>query len=214
MSVRRGRFITLEGIEGAGKSSSIAFIRKRLGEARQAVEFTREPGGTPLAEALRGVLLADWDEQVPPLSELLIVFAARAAHLNNKIWPLLETGSWVVCDRFTDATYAYQGAGRGLGPAPVSVLEDMVQQSFRPDHVLVLDLPVETGLARVQGRRGGDNRFDREQLSFMETVRRCYRERASAQPERYTVIDATQPPERVHDQIDAVLSRLLQEQCA
>lgn len=207
----RGRFITLEGVEGAGKTSSISFIRQRLDEADQAVEFTREPGGTPLAEALRGILLGDWEEGVPPLAELLIVFAARAAHLQNKILPLLESGHWVVSDRFTDATYAYQGAGRGLGEAPVSVLESMVQDSFRPDHVLVFDVPVEVGLARARGRREDDNRFDREHAGFMEKVRRCYRERASADPDRYTLIDAALPPHRVHQQIDAVLLRLLHE---
>lgn len=208
-AVRPGQFITLEGIEGAGKSSGIPFIRERLEAAGQAVEITREPGGTPLAEALRGILLDDWGEGVPPLTELLIVFAARAAHLQNKILPSLEAGSWVVSDRFTDATYAYQGAGRGLGEHRVSVLESMVQNSFRPDHVLVFDVPVEIGLARVRDRRQDDNRFDREVADFMEAVRRCYRERAAAEPERYTLIDAAVPINRVHQQIDAVLRRML-----
>ncbi len=206
----RGCFITVEGVEGAGKSSCLGFICDRLKAEGLSVVQTREPGGTPLAESLRGVLLDDWEEGMPGMTELLIVFAARAAHLRNRIWPQLEAGSWVVSDRFTDATYAYQGAGRGLSAQPVATLEALVQGPFRPHQVLLFDLPVEEGLARTRKRHDGDNnRFDREALVFMERVRQSYLRRAEEDPERYTIIDAADTPQGVRAQVDAALRQIL-----
>lgn len=207
----RGLFVTLEGIEGAGKSSSQAFVCELLRQMGVSVVHTREPGGTPLAEALRDVLLDDWHEGVPAITELLIVFAARAAHLHNKVWPQLAAGHWVVSDRFTDATYAYQGAGRGLPVRDVATLETLVQKDFRPDHVLLFDVPVEVGLARARKRPGMSNRFDREQLAFMERVRAGYLARAAADPQRYAVIDAVAAPEGVLAQIEGVIRRLARD---
>lgn len=205
----RGCFITVEGVEGAGKSSCLGFICGRLEAAGLSVTQTREPGGTPLAEALRGVLLDDWEEGMSGMTELLIVFAARAAHLRNRIWPELEQGRWVVSDRFTDATYAYQGAGRGLTAEPVATLESLVQGPFRPHQVLLFDLSVEEGLARTRKREAVNNRFDREAMAFMERVRQDYLRRAQAEPHRYTIINAGDTPQGVREQLDAALQQII-----
>ncbi len=208
MSRRRGVFITLEGIEGAGKSTSAEFIRNHLRAAGLPVDLTREPGGTPLAEAIRELVLDDWAEGIPLMTELLLVFAARAAHIENRIRPGLARGEWVVSDRFTDATYAYQGAGRDLGTDVVATLEGMVQGSLRPDHVLVFDLPVEQGLARA-ARRGEGNRFERERHEFMQAVRQCYLERARAEPTRYHIIDASLEQPAVEGQLQTLLDDIV-----
>lgn len=204
----RGRLLTLEGIEGAGKSTAAAFLVDALAEAGVTVVRTREPGGTPLGESIREVLLADYDAPVPPMSELLLMFAGRAAHLAQRIEPALAAGEWVICDRFTDASYAYQGAGRGLGEAPVAALEEMVQGALRPDRVFWFDVPVETGLERVS-ERGRGNRFDGETVAFHETVREAYRARAQADPERYVRIDAAAEPATVERQLEQALTELL-----
>ncbi|ROO26215.1 thymidylate kinase [Salinisphaera orenii MK-B5] len=200
-----GRFVTLEGGEGAGKSSQIPHVAETLRARGHEVVVTREPGGTALGEAVRGVLMNEYDVPMPAMSELLLMFAARAAHLEQVIEPALARGTWVVCDRFTDASYAYQGAARQLGDDAVATLEQLVQNDRRPDHVLLFDLPVTDGLARA-GRRGEGNRFDRETVAFHERVRAAYRTRAAADPARYHVIDAAQPPATVRARIEAAIA--------
>lgn len=191
-----GRLICFEGGEGAGKSTQIATLATHLRAAGHDVLTTREPGGTALGEAIRAVLMADHGAPMPAMSELLLVFAARAAHLAEVIEPALAAGRVVLCDRFTDASYAYQGAARGLGKATVATLEQLVQGDRRPDGVIVLDLPVEQGLARARAR-GRGNRFDAETRIFHERVRACYRARAAAAPQRYALVDAAAAPEAV-----------------
>lgn len=186
----RGRFITLEGGEGVGKSTNLDFVWRWLDAAGLEVVRTREPGGTPLAEEIRGLLLAVRDEPVAPLAELLLVFAARAQHIAEVIEPALARGAWVLCDRFTDATYAYQGGGRGFDPAVIAVLERLVQDTLQPDLTLYLDLAPETGRARMTGR--ALDRFEREQDPFFERVRAVYLRRASDLA-RFRVIDAAGP---------------------
>lgn len=200
-----GRFITLEGVEGAGKSSNIVFLRDLIGTAGHKVITTREPGGTPPGEAIRELLLADHGTAMPAMTELLLMFAARACHLDQLIRPALARGDWVLCDRFTDASYAYQGGGRGLGEEPVAILERMVQGDLRPDLVLLFDLPVEAGLERTRSR-GHGNRFDDEAVAFHEAVRAAYLARARAEPDRYRVIDAATDLAGVQTQLHTALS--------
>ena len=196
MRRRRGRLIVLEGGEGAGKStharSVAAWLRRRGGRAI----LTREPGGSPLAESIREVVLEQWKEGMDASTELLLMFAARAAHLHATIRPALEAGRDVVCDRFVDATYAYQGAGRGMPIAQIDTLASMVLRGLKPDLVLVLDLSPAQGATRVH-KRGTGNRFDRERLRFARAVRKAYLHRAGRDPERYAVIDASQPQAEV-----------------
>lgn len=201
----RGRFITVEGGEGAGKSTCLDFLRRHLEAAGRSVVVTREPGGTPLAEAIRELLLGQRGTGMADDSELLLVFAARADHLARVIRPALERGDWVLSDRFTDATYAYQGGGRGLDPARIALLEQFVQGDLRPDLTLLLDLPVATGLARAAGRATAPDRFEQEAASFFERVRAAYRERAAAEPERFRIIDSSQPLDRVTARLGEVL---------
>lgn len=200
----RGRFITIEGGEGVGKTTNIAFIQHWL--RAQGVVFiaTREPGGTPYAEKIRALLLDHQDEAVDPLAELLLIFAARAQHLAQVIKPALARGDWVLCDRFTDATYAYQGGGRKLGLEKVAVLEQFVQGGLRPDFTLVLDVEPAVGMARA-GERGELDRFESEQMAFFERVRQTYRQLAQGTPSRYALVDASQPLAAVQQQIEAVL---------
>lgn len=186
---QRGLFITFEGIEGVGKSTNIQFVAELLAAAGVDVVVTREPGGTPLAEEIRQLLLAPREEPVNELTELLMMFAARAQHLHTLILPALERGSWVLCDRFTDATYAYQGGGRGVDLERIAQLEQFVQGDIRPDHVLLLDAPVDTGLRRA-GQRGQPDRFEAEAHQFFERVRDQYLARADREPARYHCIDA------------------------
>lgn len=203
-----GKFITLEGTEGVGKSTNLIHVRNWLEQRGIDVVVSREPGGTPLAEEIREVLLAQRNEAFDAVAELLLIFSARAQHLAGVIRPALDRGAWVLCDRFTDATYAYQGAGRGLDKATILQLEAMVQQGLQPDLTIVLDIDVETGLQRAS-HRGVLDRFEREEVSFFERVRAGYRERAAAAPGRYAVVDAGNPLEDVQRQIDQVLERLL-----
>jgi dTMP kinase len=192
----RGRFITLEGIEGAGKSTQMEALRRLLVERGIPVITTREPGGSPVAEQIRGVLLDRVNAGMGATAELLLVFAARAEHLEKVIVPALDQGVWVLCDRFTDATYAYQGGGRGVDRARIALLEDLVQGDLRPDLTLVFDLPPDLGLARARGR-GAADRFESERHAFFEAARAVYLERARAFPGRYRVLDAAAPLERV-----------------
>lgn len=204
--MQSGRFITVEGGEGVGKTTNLDFIEASLRAQGHNVVRTREPGGTPLAESVRELLLAPRDEQVSDLTELLLVFAARAQHLEQVIKPALAAGQWVLCDRFTDATYAYQGAGRGMDMTAIATLEQLVQQTLRPDLTLLLDVPVEIGMARASARSAPD-RFESEQLQFFEAVRKLYLQRAEAEPDRFAVIDASPGLPVVQQQIQDVLQR-------
>ena len=206
----RGRFITLEGGEGAGKSTNLDRIQRNLEQAGKRVLRTREPGGTPLGEEVRELLLGQRKDGMHAITELLLMFAARAEHLHQVIQPALARGDWVLCDRFTDASYAYQGGGRGMDTGPVSILESLVQGELRPDLTLLLDLPVETGLTRA-GRRSEPDRFEQEDLTFFERVRAAYRQRAIAEPGRFRVIDASQPLASVGEQIDRILADYLEQ---
>ncbi|MDX2456114.1 MAG: dTMP kinase [Gammaproteobacteria bacterium] len=200
----KGKFITIEGIEGVGKTTNIEFIHQQLQAAGRDVVLTREPGGTPLGEAVRGLLLDPAYTGMDSTCELQLMFAARAEHLAKVVWPALETGQWVLCDRFTDATYAYQGGGRGIDTGNIARLEDLVQGDFRPDLTLLLDVQVEVGLARA-GKRGALDRFEQEKVEFFERVRSAYLDMAQCYPERYRVIDAGQPLAAVQQQLAAML---------
>ncbi len=203
----RGRFITVEGIEGVGKSSHIEAMRSHLEARGLRVKVTREPGGAPLSESVRALLLDPENMGMDADTELLLVFAARAEHLAKVIRPSLEAGEWVLCDRFTDATYAYQGGGRGIDAARIAALEDWVQGSLRPDMVIVLDLDPEAGLARAAARSDKD-RFEQEDVDFFRRVRQSYLTRADAEPQRYRVVDASLEIEAVRDQILEILESL------
>jgi len=199
------RFITIEGIEGVGKSTNIAFIEQWLTDNGQTVVCTREPGGTPGAEAIRDLVLNTDRSQLGDQSELLLMFAARAAHLENLIYPALNDDQWVICDRFTDATYAYQGAGREFGFESIAALESLVQGTFRPGLTLLLDGSFELSVKR-RAERTETDRFEQEQLSFFERVRNGYLRLADENPQRIKVIDAGQSLESVQSDIAAVLT--------
>jgi len=203
----QGKFITVEGIEGVGKSTNMDFIHQQLLTAGKDVVVTREPGGTPLGEAIRGLLLDPQFTGMDSRCELQLMFAARAEHLAKVVWPALEQGQWVLCDRFTDATYAYQGGGRGIDSVVIARLEELVQGDFRPDLTLLLDVPVEIGLSRA-GKRGALDRFEQEQVEFFERVRDRYLVMAKRHAERYRVIDASQPLQQVQRQLSDELSRM------
>ncbi len=205
---QRGLFITLEGGEGAGKSTAMSFLESHLEEAGIDLLCTREPGGTRLGETLRATLLTADETPIDATAELLMIFAARAQHLQELIRPALEAGQWVLCDRFTDATYAYQGRGRGLGDAPVAILEDLVQQDLRPDVTVLLDVPADVGLARARGR-GVLDRFEQEDMAFFARVRDAYLSRARRGGGRYRVIDASADLDAVQDALQATVDALL-----
>jgi dTMP kinase len=204
MSTIAGRFLTIEGIEGVGKSTQAARLSAALSARGIAHVVTREPGGTPLAEKIREIVLNSRDETVPPMAELLLMFAARAVHLSNHVEPNLQAGRWVVCDRFIDATYAYQGGGRRLRTDHIRQLEAMVQGTLRPDLTLLLDAPVEQALRRARRRSAGtvSDRFESERAEFFERVRNAYHGRAAAEPDRIALIDASQS-------VDAVTAKIL-----
>jgi dTMP kinase len=203
MSVNPGRFLTIEGIEGVGKTTQVARLSEALSARGISHVVTREPGGTPLAERIREIVLKSGDEVLPPTAELLLMFAARAVHLTNHIEPHLRAGRWVVCDRFTDATYAYQGGGRRLGEDNIRQLEAMVQGARRPDLTVLLDAPVEQALRRARQRNAGavSDRFESERAEFFERVRHAYRARAAAEPNRIASIDASHSADGVAAQI-------------
>ncbi|MDD9896363.1 MAG: dTMP kinase [Gammaproteobacteria bacterium] len=196
----RGKFITIEGIEGVGKSTNIEAIKNELDANGISYVLTREPGGTLLAEKIRALLLKESDEAPVEMSELLLVFAARAQHLEKVIIPTLKNGDWVICDRFTDATYAYQGGGRGLNFSTIAELESMVQGELRPDLTIILDLDPDTGLARARDR-GELDRFENEQKIFFDKVRSAYLNIAKKFPDRCVVINAANDIERVSTDI-------------
>ena len=201
----RGRFITVEGIEGAGKSSNIAFISAWLEAQGVRLRITREPGDTPLGEAVRGLLLDPAYTGMAAETELLLMFAARNEHLRQVIEPALAAGEWVLCDRFTDASYAYQGGGRSLPPERIAQLESFVQGRLRPDATLILDVDVATGMGRARERSAPD-RFEQEQAQFFDRVRAVYLDRAARYPERYWVINAGRPLDQVRESLQEVLS--------
>jgi len=204
-----GRFITLEGIEGAGKSSVAKYVGDWLAGQGIAVRLTREPGGTPLAERVRGIVLERGTEQVSAVTETLLMFAARALHVENVIVPALRSGQWVVCDRFTDATRAYQGSGRGVDAALIDALARAVHPQLVPDCTLLLDLPAAAGLARARARGGnGADRFEAEAVSFFEKVRAGYLTLARREPARIQVIDAAAPLSEVQQQVARILAGL------
>ncbi len=209
MTASRGRFITLEGIEGAGKSTQLGFMEAFLRGAGKSVVVTREPGGTPLGEEIRGLLLGDREGGMAGATELLLMFAARAEHLERVIRPALERGDWVLCDRFTDASYAYQGGGRGIPAERIRVLEDWVQGPCRPDLTLLFDLPVEEGQARAAGRSAQD-RIEGEGGAFFAAVRAAYLEIAAREPQRVRRIDARGEVEVVRRAVEAALGELLE----
>lgn len=204
----RGLFITVEGIEGVGKSSNLAFLAAQLREHGVDVVVTREPGGTPLGEDIRALLLSLREQPVSPMSELLLIFAARAQHLCDVIEPHLAAGRWVLCDRFTDATYAYQGGGRGIDAAAIAELETLVQGELRPDYTLLLDVDVATGLERARGR-GELDRIEREAVEFFEQVRARYLALAQASSGRFRVVDARQPLDAVQRELAQLGRELL-----
>jgi dTMP kinase len=200
-----GRLITVEGIEGVGKSTNLAFVAGELQGAGHEVLLTREPGGTPLGERIRELLLQPGNEIVP-MAELLLMFAARAAHVETVIVPALQSGRWVVCDRFTDASHAYQGGGRGIPGATIDALDQLVTGGLRPDLSLLLDVPLEVSAERQSGR-GDRDRFEREAGPFFRRVRARYLELAQAQPGRIRVINAA----RSLPEVQAEIRRVLQE---
>ncbi|MDH5693152.1 MAG: dTMP kinase, partial [Gammaproteobacteria bacterium] len=202
-------FLTVEGGEGAGKSTNIAFIQEYLQKRGLNVIVTREPGGTELSEAVRGLLLDPNYRGMDSNTELLLMFAARAEHLAKVILPALKRGDWVLCDRFTDATYAYQGGGRGLSTDRIAALENWVQGDLRPDLTLLFDIPVAQGMERA-GKRGDKDRFEQEDLEFFSKVRDHYLSRAAAEPARFRVIDASVTLDAVREQLSKVLDEICQ----
>lgn len=203
----RGRFITLEGGEGAGKSTQAAFVRDWLSEYGREVVVTREPGGSPMAEAIRGIVLGDWAEGVTPSTEVLLMFAARAAHWHATIAPALEAGRDVVCDRFVDSSYAYQSVGKGVAADGLAALETLAIGDHRPDLTLLLDIDPEEGLRRARAR-GDENRFEQETLDFMQRVRDGFLARAQAEPQRIRIVDASRDADAVSAEIAAILAQL------
>ena len=203
------KFITIEGMEGAGKSTNLNYVIDFFQQRGIAFIATREPGGTEISEKIRHLLLEHHNESLAPLAELMLIFAARAQHINKVIKPALEASQWVICDRFTDATYAYQGEGRQLGGEKVELLERFVQQDLRPDLTIILDVPVTLSAYRVEQRGGELDRFEVEGSDFFQRVRNAYHQRASVAPERYALIDASQSLTQVQTELQKILEQLL-----
>ena len=207
--MQTGKFITIEGGEGAGKSTNISFIKDYLEQHAIEVVLTREPGGTPLSERLREILLDKNETNMCSDTELLLMFAARAQHLNEVIMPSIREGKWVICDRFTDATYAYQGGGRGIAFERIAALENWVQGDVRPDMTIIFDLPVDVGLSRASNRSEPD-RFEQENIDFFTRVRNAYLDRARQFPERYAIVNAEPQLDIVQQDLLSVLKTLVQ----
>ena len=208
--MQKGYFITFEGGEGTGKSTQLALVKETLEQKGITVRVTREPGGTELAEEIRGVLLRPRAEIVNVTTELLLMFAARAQHLAQFILPAIERGEWVLCDRFTDATYAYQHGGRGVGEDKISLLEELVQASFKPDLTLLFDAPIEISLQRMRDR-GALDRFEQEGVEFMQGVRSVYLARARLEPKRFRVINAAGTLHEVSESVNHHLQALIHD---
>jgi len=203
----RGKFITVEGSEGVGKSTNVDFLASAIKSRGFEVICTREPGGTPIAERIRQILLEHGEEPLPDIAELLLFFASRSLHMSNKIRPALEAGKWVICDLFTDASRAYQGSGRGLDMQRINLLADWVQDDLQPDMTLLLDAPAEIGMQRA-AQRGETDRLENEQISFYERVRAGYLALAKEHPARYRVVDAARPLQEVQTSIGEVLEQM------
>ena len=206
--MERGKFITIEGIEGVGKSTNIEVLVRRIEGAGYTVLTTREPGGTPFAEDIREILMNRDEEPVPEIAELLLMFAARSFNVNNVIRPALAAGTWVVCDRFTDSSRAYQGGGRGLPMEMIDQVANWVHGDTWPDATILLDAPVDVGMQRA-GNRSEPDRFEQEQNDFFQRVRDCYLELAAKEPERFVVVDTTRELDAVAAEIEAIADRLL-----
>jgi len=203
----RGKFISVEGIEGVGKSTNIDVLVGRVEAAGFKVLTTREPGGTPFAEDLREILMNRGDEPVPEIAELLLMFAARSFNVNNVILPALEAGTWVICDRFTDSTRAYQGGGRGIPMETIDRVADWVHGETWPDLTILLDAPVEIGMERAS-KRSAPDRFEQERHDFFQRVRECYLQIAANEPDRIVVIDTTRSLEEVSADIGALVDQV------
>lgn len=208
--MKRGRFISVEGIEGVGKSSNIEVLVSHLEKAGYEVITSREPGGTPLAEDIRNLLMHRGDEPIPEIAELLMMFAARSLNVNNNIRPALIAGKWVVCDRFTDSSRAYQSGGRGLPMASVDQLAEWVHGDLWPDLTILLDAPVEVGMARA-GNRSKPDRIEREEHAFFARVRECYLELAAAEPDRFAILDTTRDLAAVQSDVIALAQQLISD---
>jgi dTMP kinase len=198
--MKNGKFISIEGIEGVGKSTNMAHLTNILEERGLKVLTTREPGGTPMAERIRELLIEHGDETMPEIAELLLMFASRSLHVSNVIKPALAAGTWVVCDRFTDASRAYQGGGRGIPLDDINQLARWVMGDLEPDLTILLDAPVETGMSRA-GQRGDPDRFEVERNEFFVRVRDTYLQLAAAEPERFVIVDATKDLKSVQNDI-------------
>lgn len=210
MSHTRGLFLSFEGTEGAGKSSNLQYVKEMLEHSGKTVVVSREPGGTEIGERIREILL---NPDLPAMhsdTELLLMFASRAEHYQHKILPAINDGQWVLCDRFTDASFAYQGGGRGIDMQRISELESWVLGGRKPDYTFLFDLPVEIGLSRAKSR-GAADRFEQEAVMFFQRIRDCYLTRAAAEPNRFKVLDAAQSLEQVRDQLTQMTSQLLQD---
>ncbi len=203
-----GKFITVEGIEGVGKSTNVAFLRAAIEKHDIDVITSREPGGTAMAERIRDLLVEHGDEPMPDIAELLLMFAGRALHVNNVIQPALAAGTWVICDRFTDASRAYQGGGRGFPQEDINRLADWVHGDLRPDLTILLDAPVETGMQRA-GRRGRPDRIEIERADFFARVRQCYLALAEAEPDRFVVVDAARDIAAVRTTIESIVDGIV-----
>ena len=208
---RTGMFITLEGIEGVGKTTNIQYISEWLTARDIKHVVTREPGGTPLSEDIRSLLLGSQTEEIMPMTELFLVFASRNQHLEQLIKPSLANATWVLCDRFTDASYAYQGAGRGISNTTIECLESITQQKMQPDLTIIFDLPVADGLRRARGRSAPD-RFEQEDLSFFDRVRENYLLRAKRFSKRCKIIDASKPLKDVQAQLNRILLKFMDQE--
>ncbi len=207
----RGKLITIEGQDGAGKSTNIDVVKNVLSEQNLGFVHSREPGGTPFGESVRELLLNSGDETIGDTAELLMMFAARAQHIETIIEPALAVGKWVLCDRFTDATYAYQGGGRGISMRVIESLEQNVQGDLRPDLTILLDLPVELGESRA-GKRSEPDRFELQMVEFKQRVRDCYLQRAIDEPQRIKVVDASHSIEQVKASINNIVHAFIAQQ--
>ena len=207
-AVKQGLFITFEGVEGAGKTTNIAYIAEKIQQAGHQILLTREPGGTTIGEVIREILISKDLPEMHHDTELLLMFAARAEHIQRKIIPAIKQGKWVLCDRFTDATYAYQGAGRGIEKQQISTLENLVQGSLRPDYTFLFDLDADVGLARAQSR-GETDRFEQQHIDFFNRVRDQYLKMAKADQARYRIVNAQHDLATVQQQINEILKELL-----
>lgn len=204
-----GKFISIEGIEGAGKSTQLSFIRDFLETRGKRVVVSREPGGTELGEQIRELLLAPREDGMSEDAELLLMFAARAEHIHQVIKPALERGDWVLCDRFVDATFAYQGGGRGIDRNRIETISDWTLRGLETDLTLLFDLPVAVGQSRVIKRQQEKDRFEQEKAAFFEKIRDCYLQRAEAEPQRIKCIDASRDIEAIQSQLSVILTELL-----